>query len=62
MGFILNCNTLFCRTRGTHFLLRTFLLKQLFEMVEQEFNKFGAIKSGGIQVKCQVSISCRFMG
>ena len=32
------------------------------EMVEQEFSKFGSIKSGGIQVKCQVSLSCRFMG
>ena len=61
-GLFWNCKTLFCRARGTQFLLRIFLLKQLFEMVEQEFSKSGAIKSGGIQVKCQVSLSCRFMG
>ncbi|CAD6223174.1 unnamed protein product [Miscanthus lutarioriparius] len=28
------------------------------EMVEQEFSKFGAIKSGGIQVKCQPDQFC----
>ncbi|ONM59451.1 Nuclear transport factor 2 (NTF2) family protein with RNA binding (RRM-RBD-RNP motifs) domain [Zea mays] len=28
------------------------------EMVEQEFSKFGAIKSGGVQVKCQPDQFC----